>query len=338
MRKPTQYEPLDPEACRVLAVALGDAPETVHTLHTLRRGTCRAYVAGDPARFDGAIVQPVHWPTEPTGFGSAPAVLWDLLQSVKGWECVLVDSECASPLGKIIKKETGLRARYLEEICYTLNRPVKAFENESVRRLNLADLDLLASAPVALRASLWTNLRELLIEGIVACAVISDRIVATALTTACTDRYADVGVYTREGFRCRGYATAAASLVAREVQEGERVPVWGVGEHNVASRRIAEKLGFVEVSRRRYVILPRNSGTGTRYQRQQPTPRLISLPVGRGKRSTARPSSAPAGVQAQRPSLGSSVKATRARSATDRPPATGSPVSPAAPSQSVPTA
>jgi RimJ/RimL family protein N-acetyltransferase len=174
-----------------------------------------------------------------------------------------VDSGCASPLGKIIEKEAGRRVRYLHEICYTLDRPVNAFDNESVRQLSLADLDLLASAPVALRAGLWSNLRELLVEGIVACAVISDRIVATALTTAYTDRYADVGVYTQEGFRCRGYATAAAALVARKVQQGGRVPVWGAGEHNMASRRLAEKLGFVEVSRRRYVILPRNNRAGT---------------------------------------------------------------------------
>jgi RimJ/RimL family protein N-acetyltransferase len=206
-------------------------------------------------------VQPIHWPAEPTGFGSDPEVLYDLLQSVEGWECVLVDSGCAPSLGKIIEKETGHRVRHLDEICYTLNRPAKAFDNESVRQLSLADLDLLASAPVALRAGLWKNVRELLLEGIVACAVISDRIVSTALTTAYTDRYADVGVYTQEGFRRRGYATATASLVTSGVQQGGRIPVWGAGEHNVASRRLAKKLGFVEVSRRRYVILPRNSST-----------------------------------------------------------------------------
>jgi predicted GNAT family acetyltransferase len=44
--------------------------------------------------------------------------------------------------------------------------------------------------------------------------MIADRIVATALTAAHTDQYADVGVFTLEGYRFRGYATAAASLVA----------------------------------------------------------------------------------------------------------------------------
>jgi hypothetical protein len=66
-----QYEPLDPEACRLLALALGDAPETAHAVQTLRRGTGRTYVAGDPAGLDDATAQPFHWPAEPTGLGSA---------------------------------------------------------------------------------------------------------------------------------------------------------------------------------------------------------------------------------------------------------------------------
>jgi predicted GNAT family acetyltransferase len=115
-----------------------------------------------------------------------------------------------------------------------------------------------------LRAGLWSDCQELLTEGIVACAVILGRIIATALTTAFTDRYADVGIYTQEGHRCRGYATAAASLVASRIQQGGRVAVWGTGEHNVASHRVAEKLGFVETSRRRYVILPQNRYMGER--------------------------------------------------------------------------
>jgi hypothetical protein len=101
-REPARYTRLDSEMCRVLARTLDDTPETVHALHTLRRGTCRAYVAGDPGSFDGAVVQPIHSPAEPTGFGSAPEVLWDLLQSVEGWTCVLVDS------GSISSRSTSI--------------------------------------------------------------------------------------------------------------------------------------------------------------------------------------------------------------------------------------
>lgn len=251
------YRALGVEECRVLANALGDTAETVDSGHSLRRGTCKAYVAGNPSRFDGAIVQSNHWPTEPEGFGTDPQVLWDLLKSVSGWNCVLVDSECAPMLGEIIERQMGTRLRYLEAVYHVLTRPVSAFHNEAVRQLALADLGLLQSAPSEFSDSLWSSVRALLSEGIVACAMISQKIVASAFTAACSGPYADIGVYTHKDFRCRGFATAAASIVARRVQEAGQTPVWGAREDNIASLQVARKLGFNEVSRRTYVILNR---------------------------------------------------------------------------------
>lgn len=247
--------PLDATQYDLLAAALGDTPETLHSSHVLRRRTCNAYVAGDVTHFAGAIVQADALPSEPTGFGSDPEVLWQLLQLTEGWTCLLVDRRSAAPLGQIMEKRLGVAVRYLDDISYTLTQPAAVFHDMAVRRLSLDDLALLEAAPPELRAGLWSNPCEMLFEGIVACAIISDKIVATALATACTDRHADVGVFTQRGFRGRGYATAAASLVAQGIQEGGRIPVWSAGEHNAASLRLAEKLGFREVSRRRYVIL-----------------------------------------------------------------------------------
>ena len=246
---------LEPERHAVLAGALGDSPETVQSIHMLGRGLCRAYVAGDPARFEGAIVQPAAWPEEPAGFGPDPNVLWALLRLVQGWACILVDTEVAPVLGRIIEREMGRRVRYLDDVTHLLTEPVRLERDEAVRRLTLADLALLESAPLELRAGLWRDTRQLLVEGVVASAVVAERVVATALVAACSERYADIGVFTREGYRGRGYATAAASLVAQAVQEGGRTPLWGAGAHNQASLRVAQKLGFREVSRRRYVIL-----------------------------------------------------------------------------------
>ncbi len=247
--------PLGLEECRILAEALGDTPETVDSVHLLRQDMCKAYVAGDPSRFGAAIVQANDWPTEPTGFGSDPQVLWNILKSVRGWTCVLVDSECAPILGKTIERERGVRLRYLEAICHVLTKPVSAFHNAAVRQLALADLGLLESAPSEFSVSVWGSPRALLSEGTVACAIVAQKIVASAFTVACSERYADIGVYTHKDFRRRGFATAAASMVARRVQEAGLTPVWGAGENNIPSLQVAHKLGFTEVSRRTYVIL-----------------------------------------------------------------------------------
>ena len=255
---------LNLEMCQTLANALGDTPETVIATHLLRRGLCRAYVAGEPANFEGAIVQARHLPTEPLAFGSAPHVLWRLLRSVQGWDCILAGSECAPTLAKVVKQELGVSVRYLDDISHVLNGPAATYHDAAVRELTRDDLNLLASAPPELRDACWESPRELLSEGFVACAVVSGAIVATALTSARSARYAEVGVYTDQSFRRRGLATAAASVVVRRVQNAGLTPVWSAGEHNAASLRVAQKLGFREVSRRTYVI-------PTRGQDEHPT-------------------------------------------------------------------
>ncbi len=93
----------------------------------------------------------------------------------------------------------------------------------------------------------------MLTQGIVAGAVVEGRLVGIAHTSAITDRHADIGVSTLEPFRGRGFATAAASMVARRVQDTGRIQVWSAGEGNAASLRVAAKVGFAEVSRRVYI-------------------------------------------------------------------------------------
>lgn len=250
--KSGQYEPLDPKGCLVLADALGDSPETVISVHALRRGYCRAYVAGDPARFGGVILQGDFCPAEPMGFGADPKILWEVLKSVDGWDCVDVDSECATALGEIIERETGKSVRYYRDVYHTLLKPAVVFRSEFVRQLTVDDLELLESALKELCGGI--NPLMLLSEGIIAGAIVSGRIVATAGSYARTDRYADIGAFTMEEWRRHGFATASASIVAKCVQEAGLIPVWSTGEGNVASLRVAQKLGFTKVSRRTYVI------------------------------------------------------------------------------------
>lgn len=250
----TRLRLLDQHQFDLLADALGDTPETTISGHLLRRGLCRAYVAGDPRRFLGAIVQDNHIPAEPTAFGADPKILWELLQIIPGWQCLEVESECAATLGETISRETGEQIRYYEDVYHLLPQAVRTCTNAAVRKLDVPDLDLLESMPGAEQSSGFGSLQRLLEEGFVACAVVSGQIVSVAHTYARTAHYADIGVHTLETWRGQGFATAAASMVARCIQKAGQTPVWSTGEDNWASLRVAQKLGFVESSRRTYVI------------------------------------------------------------------------------------
>jgi len=121
-----------------------------------------------------------------------------------------------------------------------------------------------------------------LTEGVVACAVVAGEVVARAYTAALSPRHADIAVDTLDGWQGHGFATATASVVAREVQAAGHVPVWSAGESNRPSLRVAEKLGFTAVLRRTYVILANPASDRTRQSGAAASP---VLPV----RYTRRP-------------------------------------------------
>ena len=193
-------------------------------------------------------------PEEPIGFGNAPEVLWGLLASIRGWTCVNVAPKCASGLGALMEGALGSPVRYMDDVYHTLTVPAVEFQSEAVRRLTLEDLPLLRSAPADVQGGGFEDTAAMLSDGFVAGAIVDGRLAGIAHVSAATDRYADIGVATLEPLRKCGFATAAASIVARCVQATGRIPVWSTGADNAASLRVAQKLGFVEVSRRTYVI------------------------------------------------------------------------------------
>jgi predicted GNAT family acetyltransferase len=86
-----------------------------------------------------------------------------------------------------------------------------------------------------------------------AAAIVEGRIVAITQATATGRQFANVATETHADYRCRGYSTAGASLVARRLQERGLTPVWSAGHTNAASLRVAAKIGFEPHGRKVYV-------------------------------------------------------------------------------------
>lgn len=59
-----------------------------------------------------------------------------------------------------------------------------------------------------------------------------------------TERWWDISVDTLEPFRRQGYAAQCVAHVVQHMTEQGRMPVWGALESNIASARLATKLGF----------------------------------------------------------------------------------------------
>ena len=122
--------------------------------------------------------------------------------------------------------------------------------NPPARVLTLADLPVIEQAAPGFNPELagWESREIALREGIGAAVVIGDELVSLACVFARTQRYADIAVHTLADYRRRGYSTACAALVARGVLEAGQIPTWTVQERNLASMRVAEKIGFQTVA------------------------------------------------------------------------------------------
>ncbi len=245
---------LTSEECLVLADVLGDTPMTVISAARLKNGMCDAYVAGTLPDIDAALVFDAYCADEPCGFGTDAEALWHLLKATSGWGCVNVETACAASLGALIEADRDTPIRYYGDVCHALLAPVHDHPSEVVRLLTLADVPRLATAPADIQGNGYKTHASMVTEGIAAGAIVDNTIVAIAHTYAETDLHADIGVSTLEQWREKGFATAAASLVAQEIQAKGKVPAWSCGEDNSASLRVAKKLGFTEIGRRTYVI------------------------------------------------------------------------------------
>ncbi len=246
-------KPIDAAGIRRLVETIDEVPETVIPLHLLMQGICKVYSVGDPASPNAAIVQGDNMREEPFGIGNDPEGLWALLRHLDDWKVVDVSPTVAPRLGAIIREATGRRAWYYDDVYHAMTRPAPIIEHPAVREFTRADMGLLEAAGVD-GAGFRGGLTALIAQGTIAGAVVDGKIVSTAQTAAITESYADIGVATEERWRGRGFATAAASIVARRIQETGRTPVWSCGEDNLASLRVAGKLGFEEVSRLTYVF------------------------------------------------------------------------------------
>ena len=90
----------------------------------------------------------------------------------------------------------------------------------------------------------WSNTDEFLNKGKGYCVMHGGEPAAWAFSSAVSDKEIDIGVETNEGYRKRGLAFAAAQMMVRYVLGENKRPVWACHSENIASEKLAQKLGF----------------------------------------------------------------------------------------------
>ncbi len=249
------YRVLGPTEKGRLADALGDSPETALSVHLLRKGNGDARLVGELPGYQAVIIEDYDVGPELLAFGSDIQGFISILRDMEGWDIVNAPKGIAAELADALQMQTKRSTYLIDDIYQVPAGPIASFTNPDVRLLNREDIPLLAATPDDIRDSFEEDLELVLQEELVAGAVLPGRIVSIAATYGLQEKYVDVAISTLNEFRGRGYARAAASLVAAKVQEVGRVPIWSCEPTNISSLQVASRLGFREVSRRVKIVL-----------------------------------------------------------------------------------
>lgn len=90
----------------------------------------------------------------------------------------------------------------------------------------------------------WADHSSFLSKGKGYCIVINGDIAAWAFSSGISDTEIDIGVETSEKYRGRGLSTIAASYMVDYILRLGKTPVWACDAANLASKKVALKVGF----------------------------------------------------------------------------------------------
>jgi GNAT superfamily N-acetyltransferase len=118
--------------------------------------------------------------------------------------------------------------------------------NLSLRRLTPCDAQSLVNLDpdLAWISKTWGGPGGLAESGYAWGAWAEGQLASVACTFFLGQTYEDIGVVTEPGFRGQGLSTACVGALCQDIWARGRQPSWTTSADNVASQRVAEKLGF----------------------------------------------------------------------------------------------
>ncbi len=102
----------------------------------------------------------------------------------------------------------------------------------------------------------WSGYDRFAHDGYGFCLMIGDQLGSVAYTDGADDHSASIGVRTNAALRRQGLASVVCSAFIEATLARGMLPVWECEERNTASKRLAQKLGFVEREPFSDIIVP----------------------------------------------------------------------------------
>jgi len=143
------------------------------------------------------------------------------------------------------KDDIDMECRYLFKFAEKNN----ALELPAEYELKEIDKDILAKIIGTVVPSLfWKDNNEFLENGKGYCISCSDEIASWAFSAAVSTKEIDIGIETNPKYKKKGLGMIVANRMIKYTLEQGKTPVWACHCKNIASEKMAGKLGFVKDS------------------------------------------------------------------------------------------
>jgi RimJ/RimL family protein N-acetyltransferase len=154
----------------------------------------------------------------------------------------------ANPAFEPLLRALDPRLVVWDRVIYRFHAPhrVRVPRRAMVRRLVPADEAALAGLSPDLQwiYSTWGDAARMILSGAAWGAWLDGRLASVAGTFFRGTAYEDVGVVTEPPYRGLGLSAACAAGLCADILRSGRQPSWNTSRDNLASRRVAEKVGF----------------------------------------------------------------------------------------------
>lgn len=228
-----------------------DSPENCSTLFLLRRSSSIIQVDNPLNPKLVVVTYPSLFPSMRFFFGKADRVvlIQRLLRDIQS------PADLVIPTSMLPLVSNYWPIRFSIPVFFLAARPEQwrplPSNDSRVRLLTAEDVSGLRKAFAEEHAWLWEFFftpENLIKEGQAIAAFVDGEIACVATTLAFTERYCEIGVVTRPKFRGMGLALECCrSLSYLQYHQYDRLTCWRTDFGNVASRKVASKLGLNEL-------------------------------------------------------------------------------------------
>lgn len=222
-----------------LAIALPDIPRWVETRSLLLKGECELFGLDQENGLAFVINSAEAELVSVVGHPSRQAIE-DGVDGIHNQSVVLATPDNSTHVSQALPEWTGEPAR-IHLLSDSSRLPAPA--DTVVRLLSPAELDTAPRLPGDLKQELTDASRY----SVIAAVVVDGLPVSFCYAAAETESLWGISIDTLAPYRNRGYAGLCVSYMIRAMSVRGKRPVWGAEESNIASIRLARKLGFEPV-------------------------------------------------------------------------------------------